>query len=825
MMMEHPMQRSHEVPGAYFERARALAAAHLVMVIVIALGIVGGSRPVAAADFEPATACSISITPDRLPEFSDEGGTGQVGVTASDDCGPWSATTDAGWISIPDAGASPLTFQLERNESMLPRAGRIFIGDQSLSILQFGAPGLIFREMAADRKQGTWGDVAIDRIAGFDQVGLSIDNFLFESHPGHAGGTYWDPFFESGRAVNQADGVQAEHTTGTFVWESTSPDVDGGIQQLSFAPIERALAATMAALASGRAGSPFQAVDFGIGAGTIAERLARLAATLDPRVQKGSEGTFTGVGLTEWAAEQAGEDGGQGFIPNAMESMRSPDGTAIPFLSPQLLHAVIEGRRQGLPLDDWLVGFVDPVDFILTDPLGRRLGHTSETGTLLEIPFAEYAGDGTTEQFVLLNPMRGEYRLELFGLGSTTISGFGSATGAAAFTGPLSGGATHTLSLTIDHPDADGDGLFNARDNCPLAPNADQADSDGDGVGNVCDPDFSTRDTTPPVLSVPADAVLEATGPSGAIVSFSPTAVDAVDGPVPVSCAPPSGSVFAIASTFVQCSAGDARGNLATETFAVTVQDTTAPALSLPSAATAEATGPGGATVTFAASATDLVDGRVAVTCLPASGSVFSLGRTVVDCSATDARGNLATGAFAVTVAPAPVNSPDGRMWGLGHIGERTTHHHFAFQASQTRGRDLGRLEYWVAESRFCRVDDDDEANGRHDGDHDRDYGRDHRKVSHFEATSIASVVFSDDPGFRPGGIGRREVSVDTVVMTGRGRWNNRSGYTFEMRAADRGEPGRNRDQWTLIVKDPAGKVVANVSHVLSGGNIQSLRR
>lgn len=38
-------------------------------------------------------------------------------------------------------------------------------------------------------------------------------------------------------------------------------------------------------------------------------------------------------------------------------------------------------------------------------------------------------------------------------------------------------------------PDSDGDGVFDANDNCPNMPNADQADIDGDGVGDVCDDD------------------------------------------------------------------------------------------------------------------------------------------------------------------------------------------------------------------------------------------------------------------------------------------------------------------------------------------------
>jgi len=35
-------------------------------------------------------------------------------------------------------------------------------------------------------------------------------------------------------------------------------------------------------------------------------------------------------------------------------------------------------------------------------------------------------------------------------------------------------------------PDADGDGVPNLKDNCPLVANADQLDSDHDGVGDAC---------------------------------------------------------------------------------------------------------------------------------------------------------------------------------------------------------------------------------------------------------------------------------------------------------------------------------------------------
>ncbi len=79
--------------------------------------------------------------------------------------------------------------------------------------------------------------------------------------------------------------------------------------------------------------------------------------------------------------------------------------------------------------------------------------------------------------------------------------------------------------------------------------------------------------------------------------------------------------------------------------------DTTPPTLSGATSKTVRA--PRGAKrvrVTYKVTARDNADAQVAVTCTPRSGSRFPIGRTVVNCSATDSSGNTANAAFRITV-------------------------------------------------------------------------------------------------------------------------------------------------------------------------------
>ena len=173
-----------------------------------------------------------------------------------------------------------------------------------------------------------------------------------------------------------------------------------------------------------------------------------------------------------------------------------------------------------------------------------------------------------------------------------------------------------------------------------------------DYTGNTTNDTFDVTvvDSTAPDLTVPADIAAEATSGSGAVVTYSATATDAVDGAPVVSCAPASGSTFPIGTTTVHCSATDATGNSASDSFDVVVGDSTDPSLTLPATIVAEATSGSGAVVSYTVGVSDSVDPGPAVTCAPASGTTFPLGTTSVTCNASDAAGNTSAGSFDVVV-------------------------------------------------------------------------------------------------------------------------------------------------------------------------------
>src|SRR5439155_22772344 len=139
-------------------------------------------------------------------------------------------------------------------------------------------------------------------------------------------------------------------------------------------------------------------------------------------------------------------------------------------------------------------------------------------------------------------------------------------------------------------------------------------------------------------LPAASDAVADATGPSGAAVSFPlPTASDTGDGVVAVTCDHATGSTFAIGTTVVACVATDNHGNSATSSFQVTVRNTRPPVIGKVPGTDAQnqliafATSLQGATVNYTnPRATDSAGRELPVNCPPASGTRFAAGQTTV---------------------------------------------------------------------------------------------------------------------------------------------------------------------------------------------------
>jgi uncharacterized protein len=154
---------------------------------------------------------------------------------------------------------------------------------------------------------------------------------------------------------------------------------------------------------------------------------------------------------------------------------------------------------------------------------------------------------------------------------------------------------------------------------------------------------FTLPEATPPVLHLPANITAEATSPAGAIVNFSATATDARDTNLVVTCAPPSGSEFALGATTVNCSATNSRNKTAEGSFTVSIVDTTAPVVVL-NGITNGATYTLGAVPAASCSATDSATGVAVQAVLSITGGTANgVGHFTATCNgATDGAGNIA---------------------------------------------------------------------------------------------------------------------------------------------------------------------------------------
>jgi HYR domain len=142
----------------------------------------------------------------------------------------------------------------------------------------------------------------------------------------------------------------------------------------------------------------------------------------------------------------------------------------------------------------------------------------------------------------------------------------------------LAGGSWRSLLVIV------GAALVLAGCGSSNGPSGDQNPPKG-GEGGPGDPSEVVGGNSP-ALALPGDLTVEATSDDGAVVAYSASATDAEDGPVPVTCAPPSSSSFPIGTTTVTCSAVDKDGNKTSDSFTVTVVEITPPSSEVPPATT-----------------------------------------------------------------------------------------------------------------------------------------------------------------------------------------------------------------------------------------------
>ncbi len=222
--------------------------------------------------------------------------------------------------------------------------------------------------------------------------------------------------------------------------------------------------------------------------------------------------------------------------------------------------------------------------------------------------------------------------------GSTTVVALGSATASDLVSGVLPAIANNSGPFTV--------GVHTITWSA-----TDSANNTGSATQIVTITDIGS-----PTLGLPADITAEATSASGAVVSYTVSASDVVDGVLTASCLPVSGSAFALGNTVVNCSVTDSAGLTTSGSFSIAVLDTTGPVLTLPADISVNTTSSTGAISDYITTATDAVDGPIVPNCSPASGSNFSLGSTIVNCSASDNANNTTTGSFNVKVVDTTVN-------------------------------------------------------------------------------------------------------------------------------------------------------------------------
>jgi len=196
-----------------------------------------------------------------------------------------------------------------------------------------------------------------------------------------------------------------------------------------------------------------------------------------------------------------------------------------------------------------------------------------------------------------------------------------------------------------------------------------------DSAGNTGSASFilaitSSSDSSLPRVIVPSDMTIAAGITGYAILEYSVTAIDDVDGAITPTCNLSSGFPASVGEWLVACTATDSAGNTGYNRFMVTVipssdttppdttsPDTTPPQVIVPSDMTLYSGTSGYATLEYDVKTIDDVDGVITPTCDVGSGTVLYVRQWysgLVTCTATDSAGNTGSASFMVSIESTP---------------------------------------------------------------------------------------------------------------------------------------------------------------------------
>lgn len=224
-----------------------------------------------------------------------------------------------------------------------------------------------------------------------NRVGLLYNNKVYESSRAYAAGDYWDPLTQTYQTISALDGVQAQHSLGSYLYQSQTSD-SSPVSHSNFVALSPDIAQAMAANIETRLGAGYLDVRSELAQGNI----------VLPDMQKGENGTFSDAGIIEWAAENADVGSSIEFTSTGVEfdsDLNDQDLSDVhllvsSILSPGLQEFFVDSNSE-LYSNNTFEGILNSTNFLITDPLGRRIGFTS-SGFINEVPGAFIDSSGTT---------------------------------------------------------------------------------------------------------------------------------------------------------------------------------------------------------------------------------------------------------------------------------------------------------------------------------------------------------------------------------------------------------------------------------------------